>query len=239
MVTRRRAGVAAARRLPPPLRGGAKRPFAACPVGAGGGWGHLGATDQSVQQPSGLDRWRRIGAAAGRNRCGAFCVTSSPPLIEVGGIRRRGCPAIPRRSHHDVRGHVVITSRVDWASRADLERRDATIRKMLPKRSERRRRPIRRVPHGRPRMPNRCRLSYGRTPGDGGIVSPPRRKHFSTARSGRPEATGPTRQPLALARGADAGIGVSTREVPGNPVYEMAFRDCRIYRADRRPRPQA
>jgi hypothetical protein len=237
MVTRRRAGVAAARRLPPPLRGGAKRPFAACPVGAGGGWGHLGATDQSVQQPSGLDRWRRIGAAAGRNRCGTFCVTSSPPLSRrdpTTRLPRDPTPVASRRTgprgyHQPCRtGRIgptlsAVTPRSENAS--DAQRAPSP--------------PIRRVPHGRPRMPNRCRLSYGRTPGDGGIVSPPRRKHFSTARSGRPEATGPTRQPLALARGADAGIGVSTREVPGNPVYEMAFRDCRIYRADRRPRPQA
>ena len=135
----------------------------------------------------------------------------------------RGCPANPRRPRHDVRGEATRASPAvtDWANRADLERRDATIRKMLPERGERRRCPIRRVTRGVldvETMP----ASYGRTSGDVGIVSPPRRKHFSTARmgspprvllrggvrSGRPESTSPARPRTDHRETRDAGLVV-------------------------------
>jgi hypothetical protein len=224
MVTRRRAGAAAARRLPPPLRGGAKRPLRrVLSEPAAAGVIRAPPTNRfSNQVTRSLEtnrRHRREEPLRGVLRDG------EPAAQSRRDPTSRGCPVIPRRPRHNGRGRPRDDHRPcrTEATRADLERRDAAIRKMLPKRSERRRRPIRRVPNGRPRMPNRCRLSYGRTPGDGGIVSPPRRKHFSTARSGRPEATGPTRQPPALARGADAGIAVCPRATA--PVGESHLSD--------------
>ena len=90
-----------------------------------------------------LDGWWRNHAAAAGDRCGTFCGILKRAAQGRQDPTSRGGPAIHRRTHIDRReGRGVSQSGAvaARASRADLERRDAQSRKMLPQRCERRRR---------------------------------------------------------------------------------------------------
>ena len=145
---------------PPSASRRGKTSLAACPVEAGGGWGHPGATDQSVQQPDRLESLETNRRHRREDPLRAVLRDVEPAAQSRRDPTSGGCPANPRRPRHHVRG----AAQADAA--APIAPRDPPMSLVVE---------------------SRCRACGDRRAvGDVRIRELPRRKHFSTARTGSP-----------------------------------------------------